>query len=107
MADDEGEERTQDPTAKRQKDFAERGEVAKSQEIAASAGLLCAALALTIFAGDLGAAVRNTFVLAYARIGTNEGDINAMLELLLKDQAADETAPGDQRARAKAMLGQQ
>jgi flagellar biosynthetic protein FlhB len=82
MADDDGEEKTQDPTAKRQKDFAERGEVAKSQEVAASAGLLFAALAVTIFAGDLGAAVRNTFVLAYARIGTNEGDINAMLELL-------------------------
>ena len=32
-------------------------------------------------------------------------DSNAMFELLLKDQAADPNAPGDQRARAKAMQG--
>lgn len=82
MADDEGEERTQDPTAKRQKEFAERGETVKSQEIAGAAGLLVGAVALTTFAGDLGQAVRNTFLLAYARIGTSEGDLNTMLELL-------------------------
>ncbi len=34
-------------------------------------------------------------------------DSNAMLEMLLKDQANNPDAPGDQRSRAKAMLGGQ
>lgn len=79
--EDEGEERTQEPTAKRQRDFAERGDIAKSTEINGAAGLAAAAIAFLAFAPILGQSISNTFQFAFLRIPDQSGDLNAMMEL--------------------------
>ena len=79
--EDEGEERTQEPTAKRQRDFAERGEIPKSTEINGAAGLAAAAIAFMTFAPNLGQSIFNTFQFSYRRIPEEGSDINALMEV--------------------------
>lgn len=79
--EDEGEERTHEPTAKRQREFSDRGEIAKSPEINGAAGLAAAAIAFLTFAPELGLSIRNTFQFSFLRIPDEDGDLNAMMEL--------------------------
>lgn len=68
MAEDEGQDKTHDPTGKRIQEFRDRGQVPKSQEITTTIGLLTGGVAMLYAAPNLGRAVSDVFMIAYARI---------------------------------------
>jgi flagellar biosynthetic protein FlhB len=80
MADDDGAERTEDPTQKRLDDALERGDVAKSQEVNTWFMIAGATLILSSFSGSIGSIqmpLRNLI----ANSGMIHADGNSLLEL--------------------------
>lgn len=61
FANDEGGEKTEEPTAKKIDDSRKEGQVAKSKEISTAASLLAVFLCLKIFIGFLGERLVNVF----------------------------------------------
>ncbi len=72
MAEDEGQDKTHEPTGKRIQDFRDRGQVPKSQEITTAFGLATGGMAMLIAAPAIGRAIGNTFVMTWSRIPVGE-----------------------------------
>lgn len=83
MADDDdgGQERTFEPTAKRVRDFRERGEVPKSQEVLAAVGLAGGAALLYGLAGVVGEGLREAFQISFSSAQVHHFDESAALSL--------------------------
>lgn len=61
MAENDGEEKSHEPTAHREEQFREQGDIPRSQEVTAAMGLLVATLMLTVSLPDLGTALVTVF----------------------------------------------
>jgi flagellar biosynthetic protein FlhB len=68
VAEDEGQDKTHDPTGKRIQEFRDRGQVPKSQEVTTTIGLMTGGIAMLWAAPYLGQAVSDVFMISYARI---------------------------------------
>ena len=79
--DDGGQERTFDPTAKRVKDFRERGEVPRSQEVLHAAGLTIGFVILYMWMGNFAAGMSNVFNIAYADIADEHFSMSTALDV--------------------------
>ena len=77
--DDGGQEKTFEPTAKRVRDFRERGEVPKSQEVLAAAGLTVGFAVLYYWMASLALGMSNVFIISYTDIADHDFSI-AMAE---------------------------
>lgn len=77
--DDGGQEKTFEPTGKRIKEFRERGEVPRSQEVLAAAGLTVGFAVLYYWVGVLAQGMSNIFIIVYQDISDHDVSI-AMAE---------------------------
>jgi flagellar biosynthetic protein FlhB len=76
MAKDEGQEKTHEPTAKRRKDFREKGQVPRSQEVTATAGLIFGAGLLLMTLPMMGERLQDIFMTAFGHLGSGEMTIS-------------------------------
>ncbi len=88
MADDSSEDRTEDPTSKKQEEAKEKGQVARSKELS-SASVLLVAVCFALMAGHL--FTDPVIDVAKANFGFSQGDIfdPAMMVKLLTSSLID------------------
>lgn len=82
MADDSGQEKTEEPTQKRRSETAEKGEVAKSQELTTAIILLGGAVILNGLGPGLGAAMTTMFGYGLTMAATGPMDAQSAVGLL-------------------------
>jgi len=79
--DDGGQERTFDPTAKRVRDFRERGEVPRSQEVLNAAGMAVGFAVLYAWMGTLAWGFSTIFNLSYTDIAERDFSMSTALDI--------------------------
>ena len=82
MSEDDGQEKTHDPSAKRRKEFREKGQVPKSQEVLQSLGLAIGGLVIWSFIGSVGDGIGQVLSVCYVRIPSHEFDVEAAAEIV-------------------------
>ena len=79
--EDDGQEKTFDPTAKRIREFRERGEVPRSNEVLSAAGLTVGFAVLYFWAANFARGMSNIFVVTYNNIMEHSFSISQVEEL--------------------------
>lgn len=82
MAEEQGGERTEEPTAKRRQEAADEGKVARSQEAVVAAAILGAALAFKMLGDDAGIVLRDFMGSSLASAGSVTLDEGTAIQLL-------------------------
>jgi flagellar biosynthetic protein FlhB len=77
--EDDGQEKTFEPTAKRVRDFRERGEVPRSNEVLSAAGLTVGFAVLYMWSANLANGMSNVFLISYNDISDHDFSV-AMAE---------------------------
>ena len=77
--EDDGQEKTFEPTAKRVRDFRERGEVPRSNEVLSAAGLTVGFTVLYLWSANLANGMSNIFIISYNDISDHDFSV-AMAE---------------------------
>lgn len=88
MADDDGEERTEQATAKRRREARERGQVARSRELSTMAAMLAASGALLLLGPSAARSLMEVMSKGLARVGSQALDQTGVL-LALRDAMVD------------------
>jgi flagellar biosynthesis protein FlhB len=78
MAEDTGQERTEEPTGRRLEQAREKGQVARSKELGTSAVLMAAAVGLAMMGGELATALLNVMEAMFTLDRTQVFDTNTM-----------------------------
>ncbi|RLV61624.1 flagellar biosynthesis protein FlhB [Parashewanella curva] len=81
MAEDSGQERTEEPTSRRLQQAREKGQVARSKELGTSAVLLAAAVALAMMGPKLAQALASIMTNLFTIERANIYDVDAMLRV--------------------------
>lgn len=81
MADDEGQDKTHEPTGKRVQDYRDKGQVPKSQEVTTSLGLAIGGVTMLLAAPSLGRSVQDVFIICFGRIETSAFNSSEILLL--------------------------
>lgn len=82
MSEDGGQEKTHDPSAKRRKEFRDKGQVPKSQEVLQSFGLAIGGLVVWVFIGTIGDGLGEILSVCYSRIPTGTLSFEGAMELI-------------------------
>ena len=84
MAEDNGQEKSFEPTERRRQQFRERGEVPRSKEVTGVVGLAVAVVTLTAFLQRMAIGIQDVFSYSYASIPS--GDISIPIVMALCEQ---------------------
>ncbi len=91
MAEEQGGERTEEPTAKRQQEAVDEGRIPRSQEASVAAAIVAAAIVVKYLAGSAGVSMRDLVGSSLASAGTlvlDEGSATFLLREMVRRTAA-------------------
>ncbi len=79
---DQGQEKTLEPTERRKQEARKRGQVPRSKEVVAAFTLAVTAAAMLAWAGEMGVGLRAVFVACYGRVPSGELSVSEVGDLL-------------------------